>query len=163
MDINAALNKKLSMMLKILSTPSRKRHNVKPHNISLGYNEDITGCKEEFIGYARAYHLRWNIENGFRDQKRSFMILNRTRKSTRRQFYLLLSSILYNGWQTLRTMETLSKMRKLKRSIHLYEPGKKYLRGKKDAKVRPKLTARGYLQKLWEMQIKNVISASLEA
>ncbi|MHA1897488.1 MAG: hypothetical protein ACTSU2_08865, partial [Promethearchaeota archaeon] len=32
MDINEALNKKLSMMLKILSTPSRKRHNVKPHD-----------------------------------------------------------------------------------------------------------------------------------
>ncbi|MHA1338875.1 MAG: hypothetical protein ACTSRZ_02725, partial [Promethearchaeota archaeon] len=38
------------------------------------------------------------------DQKRSFMILNRTRKSTRRQFYWLLASILYNGWQTQRTI-----------------------------------------------------------
>ncbi|MHA1821509.1 MAG: hypothetical protein ACTSU2_02825 [Promethearchaeota archaeon] len=132
-------------------------------NISLAYNEDIKGRKEEFVGYARAYHLRWNIENGFQDQKRSFMVLNRTRKSTRWQFYWLLASILYNGWQTQRTMETLSKMRKLKRSIHLYEPGKKYLRRKKDAKVEPKLTARGYLQELWKIQIKNVISASLGA
>ncbi|MHA1339699.1 MAG: hypothetical protein ACTSRZ_08385 [Promethearchaeota archaeon] len=48
-------------------------------NISLAYNEDTKGRKEEFIGYAQAYHLRGNIENGFRDQKRSFMILNRTR------------------------------------------------------------------------------------
>jgi len=132
-------------------------------NISLGYNEEIKGRKEEFIGYARAYHLRWNIENGFRDQKRSFMILRRSRKSTRRQYYWLLASVLYNGWQTLRTVETLSKMRKLNRRIYLYGPGKRYLRRKKDPKIEPKLTARGYLMRLWKIQVINVISSPLKA
>ncbi|MCF2140340.1 MAG: hypothetical protein K9W44_09840 [Candidatus Lokiarchaeota archaeon] len=62
-------------------------HAVTFFTISIAPGEDPTKLNGKFIKFAKDYHERWRIENGFRDTKYQFLHKSRSQKSTRRQFY----------------------------------------------------------------------------
>ncbi len=71
-------------------------------SISLLPGDDPAANPSMFMDFARDYHERWGIENGFRDVKARFLTKGRSRKPCMRQFRLVLGMILYNRWEVER-------------------------------------------------------------
>ncbi|NMC06801.1 MAG: transposase [Candidatus Lokiarchaeota archaeon] len=67
--------------------------------ISMLLDDDPVANPSMFIDFARDYHERWGIENGFRDVKQRFLSKGRSRKPCMRQFRLVLGMMLYNRWE----------------------------------------------------------------
>jgi len=70
--------------------------------ISLMPGDDPVANPSVFVAFARDYHQRWGIENGFRDVKGRFLSKGRSRKPCMRQFRLVLGMMLYNRWEVER-------------------------------------------------------------
>ena len=70
--------------------------------ISVLPGDDPDAKPAMFIVFARDYHERWGIENGFRDVKERFLAKGRSRQLCVRQFRLVLGMMLYNRWEVER-------------------------------------------------------------
>ena len=70
--------------------------------ISTAPNEKIDINSTKFVTLAKAYHYRWGIENGFKEDKSKFIRSVRYRHSTKRQWNIELGMVLYNRWHVSR-------------------------------------------------------------
>ena len=118
---------------------------------------------EKFIKFARDYHERWGIENGFRDVKRQFLHRSRSQKSTRRQFYWVQGLMLYNRWQRHKLLDMLAQERNRVHNIVPWESRRPHVRKKLEKSVRTDWTAKGYLLRLWETGLKMCLKSNLKA
>jgi hypothetical protein len=115
----------------------------------------------KFIKFAKDYHERWGIENGFRDAKRQFLHRSRSQKPTRRQLYWLQGLMLYNRWQTHKLLDMLVQERDRVSNIVPWESRRPHIRKKLEKSVRTDWTAKGYILRLWEIGLKICLKSIL--
>lgn len=122
--------------------------------ISTRENERIKGKMGYFIKLAQAYHERWGIENGFKEDKAKFIRSSRSRKSTQRQLNIASGMILYNRWHVARMNLMLEKEREKVWNKVAWDPMRPYLRRKLERKYGGLLSAESYLLQVLEYGIK---------
>ena len=113
--------------------------------ISTRPNETLSGRECYFINLASLYHERWGIENGFKEDKSKFIQSSRSRKSTRRQWNLIMGAMLYNHWHVARLRLMLIKERKKYWNKVSWDPHHPFVRRKLERKHGVLLSAESYL------------------
>jgi hypothetical protein len=122
--------------------------------ISTTPNEDVNIESTKFVQLAKAYHDRWGIENGFKEDKSKFIRSVRYRKSTKRQWNLELGMILYNHWHVSRMAMMLAIKRKKVWNYVPWDPQKSYFRRRIEREQGAVLSAEGFLLRVLEYGLK---------
>ncbi len=125
-------------------------HSIMFFYVSIAPNEDPSRYPEKYIHFAKDYHERWGIENGFRDTKQKFLHNSRSQKPTRRQFYWVQGLMLYNRWQSHKCLDMLAQERKRVHNIVPWDSRRAHIRKKLEKTVRTEWSAKAYLLCLWE-------------
>jgi hypothetical protein len=120
----------------------------------MSINESIDYSDVELIKLVQAYHERWGIENGFKDDKMKFIRRTRSRKSTFRQWNLLTGMMLYNCWHVARLRLIMERERKEFWNRVSWDPQRPYLRRKLERNYSDLLSAESFLLHLLEYGIK---------
>ena len=122
--------------------------------ISTTLNEDVDIESTKFVYLAKAYHDRWGIENGFKEDKSKFIRSVRYRKSTKRQWNLEIGMMLYNHWHISRMAKMLAIKRKKVWNYVPWDPKKPYFRRRIEREQGSVLSAEGFLLQVLEYGLK---------
>ena len=122
--------------------------------ISTTSNEEVDIESTKFVQLAKAYHDRWGIENGFKEDKSKFIRSVRYRKSTKRQWNLEIGMMLYNHWHVSRMAKMLSIKRKKVWNYVPWEPQKIYFRRRIEREQGAVLSAEGFLLQVLKYGVK---------
>lgn len=122
--------------------------------ISTTQNETIDPNSIKFIKLAKAYHERWGIENGFKEDKSKFIRSVRYRKSTKRQWNLELGMMLYNQWHVCRMAKMLAIKRKTMWNYVPWDPHQPFFRRRIEREHGDVLSAEAYLLQILEYGVK---------
>jgi hypothetical protein len=129
--------------------------------ISVTKNENPVNNPEKFMTYAKAYHERWGIESGFKEDKAKFLRAIRSRKSTQRQWNLTQGMMHYNRWHVIRMKEMLKLARKPAWNYRPWNPRRPYIRRKLERKYGRVLKAESYLLHVLKNGIEKVLDRIL--
>ena len=116
--------------------------------------EDVDSNSVKFINLAKAYHDRWGIENGFKEDKYKFIRSVRYRKSTKRQWNLNIGMMLYNDWHVCRMVKMLENKRKEVWNYVPWDPRRPCFRRRIEREQGDVLSAETYLLQILECGIK---------
>jgi hypothetical protein len=116
--------------------------------ISLHENETIEGHELEFRGLASLYHQRWGVEIDVKLVKWEFPIITNSRKPTRRHLNWIISALLENSWHFYRLTRIARKIKRQNPDWKPFDSKNSMKRKKWDRKIRPTLSARGYIMEL---------------
>jgi hypothetical protein len=122
--------------------------------ISTTPNEDVSSESVKFIQLAKAYHERWGIENGFKEDKTKFIRSVRFRKSTKRQWNLEIGMMLYNHWHVCRMAKMLEIKRKTSWNYVPWDPQHPFFRRRIEREHGAVLSAEGYILQILEYGVK---------
>ena len=122
--------------------------------ISTAPNEDISSKSVKFIRLAKAYHERWGIENGFKEDKSKFIRSVRYRKSTKRQWNIEIGMMLYNHWHVSRMAKMLAIKRKTIWNYVPWDPQQPFFRRRIEREHGSVLSAECYLLHILEYGVK---------
>jgi len=122
--------------------------------ISTSPNENISANAAKFIRLAKAYHERWGIENGFKEDKSKFIRSVRYRKSTKRQWNLEIGMMLYNQWHVCRMAKMLAIKRKTIWNYVPWDPQHPFFRRRIEREHGAVLSAEAYLLHILEYGVK---------
>nr|MDO8115396.1 hypothetical protein [Candidatus Sigynarchaeota archaeon] len=125
--------------------------------ISLLPGDDPVSNPSMFIGFARDYHERWGIENGFRDVKDRFLSKGRSRHPCMRQFRLVLGMMLYNRWEVERKRVARMCLAQNFRSNPADSEARPWIRFKYEKECHHLPTAVGVLVDSWRESILSLV------
>jgi len=115
-----------------------------------------------FIDFAKDYHERWGIENGFRDVKARFLSKGRSRQPCMRQFRLVLGMMLYNRWEIERKWKIRATSEEDPQVVLSFFETRAWIR-RKHEKIHHHLpTAVGFLVQNWREGILSVLKAQMK-
>lgn len=129
--------------------------------ISVLPGDDPVANPSMFVAFARDYHERWGIENGFRDVKERFLAKGRSRHPCMRQFRLVIGMMLYNRWEVER--KRLSRISLSSRSKFMagFDTSRPWIRHKHEQQCHHLLTAVGFLVDTWRDGILSLVKGKL--
>lgn len=130
--------------------------------ISLLPGDDPMTNPSTFIDFAKDYHERWGIENGFRDVKERFLSKGRSRQPCMRQFRLVLGMMLYNRWEVERRYTVRAGSREDPAVILAFFEARAWIRRKHEKEYRHLPTAVGFLVHNWCDGILSLLKAQME-
>ncbi|HME54192.1 MAG TPA: hypothetical protein VKM55_18345, partial [Candidatus Lokiarchaeia archaeon] len=117
--------------------------------ISFLPGDDPSANPSLFIDFARDYHERWGIENGFRDVKARFLSKGRSRQPCTRQFRLVLGMMLYNRWEVERKKVSRVGSGDDPRAVRAFFEARVWIRRKHEKECHDLPTAVGFLVRNW--------------
>lgn len=129
--------------------------------ISLLPGDDPLTNPSMFIEFAKDYHERWGIENGFRDVKGRFLSKGRSRQPCKRQFRLVLGMMLYNRWEVERKHAVQAGMHQDPSAVMAFFEARAWIRRKHEKEPCHLPTAVGFLVRNWCAGILSVLEAQL--
>jgi len=125
--------------------------------ISLLPGDDPVANPSMFMAFARDYHARWGIENGFRDVKERFLSKGRSKKPCMRQFRLVLGMMLYNRWEVERKRVARGDLDEEPSKVRWFFQDRGWVRLKHEQECRHLPTAVGFLVKTWCYGILSIV------
>jgi len=127
--------------------------------ISMLPGDDPVANPSMFIDFARDYHERWGIENGFRDVKQRFLSKGRSRKPCMRQFRLVLGMMLYNRWEVERKRIARASYDQDQSKIQSFFQTRGWIRRKHEQEIHCLPTAVGFLVTAWRLGISSLLKS----
>jgi hypothetical protein len=131
--------------------------------VSMVHDETFHQFCYEWKYRAMRYRERWAIENGFRDIKQYFWMDRRTRKPSVRYSRVIVGMRVYNRWHVARLREMVRKKRRRNPRYIPFDPKIRHLRRRLEREYGQVLSARGYLSRLIESELKILLSGLLKA
>ncbi len=114
-----------------------------------------------FVEFAKDYHERWGIENGFRDVKARFLSKGRSRQPCMRQFRLVLGMMLYNRWEVERKRTVRASSLDDPDVVLAFFEARAWIRQKYEKKCHNLPTAVGFLVRDWCEGILSVLKTQI--
>jgi len=148
------IRKTLVYLKKLKSNREKILQSLIFFTISTAPNEIIDPNSIKFIQLAKAYHERWGIENGFKEDKSKFIRSVRYRKSTKRQWNLELGMMLYNQWHVCRMAKMLAIKRKMIWNYVPWDPQQLFFRRRIEREHGGVLSAEAFLLQILEYGVK---------
>jgi hypothetical protein len=124
---------------------------------SLREKEHVAGHETEFEELIRQYREHWNIENGFKSQKWQFRIRTNSRKTTARHVRAVLGAMFYNSWHYRRLSRAARVAKEVEPGWKPFDTSTPPIRKKWERKIRPALSARGYLLEELKLSLQSSI------
>nr|MDO8115737.1 hypothetical protein [Candidatus Sigynarchaeota archaeon] len=129
--------------------------------ISLRPGDDPMANPSMFIEFAKDYHERWGIENGFRDVKARFLSKGRSRQPCMRQFRLVLGMMLYNRWEVERKRTIRAESQEDPEVVLAFFEARAWIRRKHEKECHHLPTAVGFLVQNWCEGILSALEAQM--
>ncbi len=129
--------------------------------ISMIPGDDPVSNLSMFVEYAKDYHERWGIENGFRDVKARFISKGRSRQPCMRQFRLVLGMMLYNRWEVERKHRLRAGSRDDPEDVLAFFETRAWIRRKHEKKCHDLPTAVGFLVQNWCEGILSILKSQI--
>jgi len=129
--------------------------------ISLMPGDDPMTNPSMFVEFAKDYHERWGIENGFRDVKARFLSKGRSRQPCMRQFRLVLGMMLYNRWEVERKRKVRAGSRDDPAAVLAFFEARAWIRRKNEKNCHNLPTAVGFLVRNWCEGILSILKAQI--
>jgi hypothetical protein len=129
--------------------------------ISFIPGDDPVTNPSSFIDFAKDYHERWGIENGFRDVKARFLSKGRSRHPCMRQFRLVIGMMLYNRWEVERKRTVRAGSRDDAEAALAFFEARAWIRRKHEKECHHLPTAVGFLIRNWGEGILSILKAQI--